>query len=154
MRGVAFSLAVLTSILFLACTHEGKMGAADRRMSGSLGVRAAAAAPDPAGDEEPAPRYEEYSWEEPAPEVFATWRAFHDYYALLEIVDAYIDPFCNNASKADVLKYLGDTHDPEYPNAGPKMWVFSSVRRVPYGSYLVIRFDDNDAVKEVFWVSE
>ena len=92
----------------------------------------------------------------PSPEVFKKWHEEGNYYALLEIVDAYIDPFNFNhkATKADMLKYLGQKCDSEYPNAGPKMWVFPSSRRVPYGSYLVVYFDDHDNVKQIEWVSE
>jgi hypothetical protein len=92
----------------------------------------------------------------PAPEVFHKWNEHQDYYALLEIVDAYIDPFNHKATKADVLKYLGQGCDsPEgYPNAGPKTWVYFSSRRVPYGAILIIDFDDHDVVTEIGWVSE
>ena len=92
----------------------------------------------------------------PGPEVFRKWREGANYYALLEIVDVYIDPFNHKATKADVLKYLGpgcDTED-NYPQAGPRMWVYPSVRPVPYGSYLIIYFDEHDVVKEIGWASE
>lgn len=92
----------------------------------------------------------------PAPDVSRRWRERRDYYALLEIVDAYIDPFNHKAAKADVLKHLGrgcDTPD-SYPNAGPRIWVYPSSRRVPYGSYLVIEFDEDDMVKHIEWASE
>jgi hypothetical protein len=94
----------------------------------------------------------------PAPEVFRKWKEHHDYYALLEIVDAYIDPNLHEASKADVLKYLGhgiDTPD-DYPNAGPKLWVYESVRRRCDGldTYLLVEFDERDIVKTIFWGSE
>ena len=91
---------------------------------------------------------------DPSGEVFRKWKGDGDYYALLEIVDAYIDPFSHKATKADVLKYIGKKYDPDYPNAGPKMLIFPSSRRIGYGSYLVVYFDDYDNVREIGWVSE
>jgi len=93
---------------------------------------------------------------EPASEVFQRWEKSRSYYALLELVDAYIDPLSNKASKSDVEKYLGpgiDTPD-HHPNAGPNMWVYPSIRRVPHGSYLIIEFDDQGMVQRIGWVSE
>jgi hypothetical protein len=71
-------------------------------------------------------------------------------------VDRYIDPNSNRATKKDVLRYLGRGCDsPDgYPNAGPKLWVYTSIRRVPYGSYLYIDFDEKDMVKAIEWGSE
>lgn len=91
---------------------------------------------------------------DPSPDIFRRWQEERSYYALIEIVDAYIDPLNNEATKTDVLKYLGKTYDDGYPNAGAKMWVFPSSRRVPYGAYLIIYFDENDKVEEIGWVSE
>src|SRR5580704_11014454 len=69
------------------------------------------------------------------------WQKTGDYYALLKIVDAHIDPRYNgNVSEADVIKYLGDgSHDGDgYPGAGPNVWVYSSSRCIPEGSYLFV----------------
>jgi hypothetical protein len=85
------------------------------------------------------------------------WRATGDYDALLELVDAHIDPAWNGkVSKADVTRYLGEgIHDPDgYPNAGPDFWVYSSRRPVPVGSYLYIAFTGDGLVKAVSWGSE
>jgi len=92
----------------------------------------------------------------PAPEVFQRWARDHSYYALLEIVDAFIDPRSHHATKADVRKYLGKGYDDTgaYPNSGPNRWVYTSSRLVPYGSYLLIEFDDHQSVKAIDWVSE
>src|SRR5262249_30744815 len=93
----------------------------------------------------------------PGPEVIRRWKQNGDYYALLEIVDACIDPLSGKkVSKADVRKYLGHGCETRncYPGAGPKMWVYSSLRRVPYDSYLMIEFNDQDMVKNVGWASE
>ncbi len=92
----------------------------------------------------------------PSPEVFQRWTKDHSYYALLEIVDAYIDPRTHKATKADVRRYIGKGDDTKgyYPNSGPNLWVFPSSRRVPYGSYLIIEFDSHQKVKKVDWVSE
>lgn len=89
--------------------------------------------------------------------VERNWREHGSYYALLEIVDAHIDPFNHrNVSRADVRKYLGDGIDDRdgYPNAGPNFWVYPSSRRVPYGSYLLVYFDDSGHVEEIGWASE
>ena len=63
----------------------------------------------------------------PSPEVFHRWQETGSFYALFEIVDAYIDPFTHKATKTDVLKYLGSGCDATdcYPNAGPRLWVYS-----------------------------
>ncbi len=85
------------------------------------------------------------------------WRATGDYYALLELVDTRIDPAWNGkVSKADVVKYLGEgIQNPEgYPNAGPNLWVYSSRRPVPAGSYLYVAFTADGFVKAVSWGSE
>jgi hypothetical protein len=85
------------------------------------------------------------------------WRTTGDYYALLELVDAHIDPEWNGkVSKADVAKYLGEgIHDPDgYPNAGPNIRVYESTRAVQVGAYLFIRFTDDGFVKSVSWGSE
>ncbi len=86
--------------------------------------------------------------------VVRRWHDEGSYYALLEIVDAHIAT--GRTTKEHVRERLGQAADsPDgYPNAGPKMWVYSSSRRVPYGSYLVVRFDDRDVVEDVSWVSE
>lgn len=85
------------------------------------------------------------------------WREHRSYYALLEIVDEHIDPRAHhNVSKADVRKYLGQgIDDPDgYPNAGPDFWVYPSSRRVPYGHYLLVYFDNTGHVAEIGWASE
>ena len=90
-------------------------------------------------------------------DVYQAWREKDSYYALLEIVDAHIDPSVHpRVSKADVRKYLGPAVDsPDlYPNAGPDLWVYSSSRRVPFGSYLFVEFDKAGFVKEIIWGSE
>lgn len=92
----------------------------------------------------------------PDPEVFQRWTKDHNYYALLELVDAYIDPRMHQATKADVRRYLGNGYDDTgaYPNSGPNLWVYPSSRRVQFGSYLIIEFDSHQRVKTVDWVSE
>ena len=42
------------------------------------------------------------SFNDPSPEVFRRWQESRDYYALLEIVDAYIDPSVHKATKAEI----------------------------------------------------
>jgi len=89
--------------------------------------------------------------------VYRAWREKGSYYALLEIVDAHIDPSVHSrVSKADVRGYLGPGADsPDlYPNAGPDFWVYFSSRRVPFGSYLFVEFDKAGFVKEISWGSE
>ena len=86
------------------------------------------------------------------------WETSGDYYALLELVDTYIDPQWNGkVSKAEVIKWLGGEgahSEDEYPNAGPNFWVYSSTRPIPSGSYLFIEFGDDGFVKDVAWGSE
>lgn len=92
-----------------------------------------------------------------SPAVYDTWHKDGSYYALLEIVEAHIDPDnYNKATKEDVRKHLGKPiDDPDgYPNAGPDCWVYTSNRRGPGGSYLIIDFDSQGKVKAVDWVSE
>jgi|GEM_PF-4482398 len=103
---------------------------------------------------------------DPVPEsTYKAWQDHRSYYALLEIVDAHIDPCggyespCGEprsyrATKAEVRRLLGDSIDKDYPHAGPDTWVYSSDRHVPLGSYLVIEFDKQGLVKEIGWVSE
>ena len=91
------------------------------------------------------------------PAVYDAWHKGRSYYALLQIVDAHIDPDnYNTATKEDVRKHLGEPiDDPElYPNAGPDYWVYISSRRGPNGSYLIIEFDSQGKVKGIDWVSE
>ena len=95
-----------------------------------------------------------HPWEA-SPRAYREWQETGSYYALLEIVDAHIDPFNKkNVTRQQVLHHLGTRYNPDYPGAGPKMLVYPSSRKVPYGSYLIISFDDSDCVKSIDWVSE
>ena len=91
-----------------------------------------------------------------SPEVMEAWRKHQSYYALIEIIDTYINPWCNPATKADVRKYLGpgDEGPHGYPGASVDCWVYTSSRKVPYGSYCLITFGKDGKVKDIEWASE
>ena len=91
-----------------------------------------------------------------APEVFKAWRTTQSYYALSEIVDAYIDPRTREVTKLDVERLLGPgDDDPEgYPNAGPRLWVYYSSRRGMNAYILLVAFDEKDRVTHINWAAE
>jgi len=41
-----------------------------------------------------------------------------------------------------------------YPGVGKHLWVYFSRRKEPYGSILLVEFDQHDRVSDFFWVSE
>ena len=94
--------------------------------------------------------------EDPVPQTTSlAWRKHQSYYALLEIIDAHLDPNYHEATKADVKTFLGEgIDDGLYPNSGPDMWVYTSTRHVPHGTYLLISFDKHGVVKEIDWADE
>jgi hypothetical protein len=89
-------------------------------------------------------------------DVMEAWRKHMSYYALVEIIDTYVNPWCNPATKEEVREYLGqgDEGPDGYPGAGPDCWVYTSVRKVPYGSYCIIHFGKDGKVDNIEWVSE
>ena len=90
-------------------------------------------------------------------EVLARWLKDNSYYALVEIVDAYIDPQYSSAvSKARVRELLGPGMDrrEDYPGASENRWIYPSSRHVPYGSYLIIEFNEAGNVRFLEWASE
>lgn len=86
--------------------------------------------------------------------VLKSWHSERSYYALVEIVDAYIDPSFHQATKQRVEELLGNRRDDGHPGASPDCWIYSSSRRVPHGSYLCIYFDERDVVRKIDWISE
>jgi hypothetical protein len=86
--------------------------------------------------------------------VLESWRSERSYYALVEIVDAYIDPSVHRATKQQVEELLGSQRDDGHPGASPDCWIYSSSRRIPRGSYLCIYFDDRGLVRQIEWISE
>ncbi|HEX5000635.1 MAG TPA: hypothetical protein VFY29_20595 [Terriglobia bacterium] len=103
--------------------------------------------------------------EDPVPEsTYMRWRERRSYYAILEILDAHINPCpdespcrtlpARRATKADVARLLGSDRDDGYPNAGPDMWVYPSDRRIGVGHYLMITFDRQGMVDGVGSASE
>jgi len=87
-----------------------------------------------------------------SPSVWQRWQQDRSYYALVEIIDVKINPWANPATKTKVLELLGPSI--EHPGTSDDVWVYPSVREVPYGSYALIRFDDKDKVKAIEWLSE
>jgi hypothetical protein len=87
--------------------------------------------------------------------VFIAWRENRSYYALLEILDAYIDPSFHKATKSDVIKYIGEGSDIDiFGKKNEIQWYYTSHRR-PNGSVrLIITFNDDDIVTDIQWASE
>ena len=91
-----------------------------------------------------------------SPEVMEAWHLHRSYYALVEILDTCINPWCNPATKDQVRKILGPGGEgPDaYPGLDSNTWVYTSSRKVPYGSYCFITFGEDDKVKSIDWASE
>ena len=91
-----------------------------------------------------------------SPDVMQAWHEHRSYYALIEILDTHINPWGKPATKAQVRDILGPGGEgPDaYPGLGPNTWVYTSSRKVPYGSYCFITFGDDGKVKEIDWASE
>lgn len=92
-----------------------------------------------------------------SPEVMRAWREHQSYYALIEILDTHIMTPSHSATKEEVLKYLGPGEDdPEegHPNSGPNVWIYPSNRKIPYGSYCMIFFDEEGKVSGIGWCDE
>ena len=101
--------------------------------------------------------YETGEWKHSvSPDVMEAWRHHRSYYALIEILDTCINPWCNPATKTRVREILGPGGEgPDaYPGLGSNTWVYTSSRRVPYGSYCFITFGADDKVKSIDWASE
>jgi len=90
------------------------------------------------------------------PAASRAWASSQSYYALLEILDAHLDPWTDAADRATVRRFLGAPIDsPDgYPNAGPNLWVYPSSRRVPWAHILLVDFDADGRVLSLDWVSE
>lgn len=91
-----------------------------------------------------------------SPEVMAAWKQHRSYYALVEILDSLINPWCNPATKDEVRKILGPPGEGQdaYPGLAANTWLYTSARKVPYGSYCFITFGEDDKVKSIEWASE
>jgi hypothetical protein len=96
-------------------------------------------------------------------EVLHAWTQYRSYYALIEILDTYLNPEnITEATKEEVREYLGEPGryfvDPNFgePAFEGNSWMYSSRRRVPIGSYLLIGFDDDGTTnpEKIYWVSE
>ena len=86
--------------------------------------------------------------------VLQSWAEQRSYYALVEIVDAFIDPTVHRATKQQVEELLGGQRDDGHPGASSDCWIYSSRRHVPRESCLCIYFDERSVVKKVDWISE
>ena len=88
--------------------------------------------------------------------VLEEWRTHGSYYALLEIVEARIEPALGKIRREQVVELLGERRlDRGYPSPQRiNVLVWSSSRLVPRGSYLVVRFNSENVATEVDWVSE
>ena len=64
-----------------------------------------------------------------------------------------IEPEIGRIRRRDIQELLGKG-DPDYPNSQGKLLAYGGDRQIPYGSHLLIHFDDNDVVDTVDWVSE
>lgn len=91
-----------------------------------------------------------------SPDVTDAWHRHRSYYALVEILDTCINPWCNPATKAQVREILGPGgQGPDaYPGLGSNTWLYTSSRKVPYGSYCFITFGEDNKVKAIDWASE
>ena len=91
-----------------------------------------------------------------SPDVIEAWRRHRSYYAFVEILDTRINPWCNPATKTRVREILGPGGEGSdaYPGLGSNTWVYTSSRKVPYGSYCFITFGEDDKVKSIDWASE
>jgi len=81
------------------------------------------------------------------------FRESNSYYALLELSEGIIEPEIGRIRRRDIQELLGKG-DPDYPNSQGKLLAYGGDRQIPYGSHLLIHFDDNDVVDTVDWVSE
>ncbi len=89
-------------------------------------------------------------------DVLEAWDKYHSYYALSEIIDTYINPWCNPATKQQVRHWLGQGDEGQYGHTGggPDCWIYTSHRKVPYGSYCIIEFGKDGKVSNISWKDE
>lgn len=92
------------------------------------------------------------------------YRMHGEYKDLKEVVEARFVK--GKTTREDVRRWLGKGGDNGaevggqpganyvYPGVGTHRWVYFSRREEPYGSILLVDFDQNDRVSEVTWVSE
>ena len=82
------------------------------------------------------------------------WRETGSYYALLELVDEHLERAPEGTlTRSRVREILGAPGQyPGSPESGT--WCYAGSRRVPWGHYLLIRFDPDGTVGGFEWVSE
>ena len=94
--------------------------------------------------------------------VLRAWRERRSYYALVEIVDARLDPLTREATREDVRSALGEPlgaerwhpRDAREPPDRWDRWLYPSNRHVPYGSTLLVCFDADGRVADLGWTNE
>ena len=90
------------------------------------------------------------------PAASRAWARSQSYYALLELLDAHLDPRDHTVNRTTVRRFLGVPIDsPDgYPNAGPDLWVYPASRRVGWEHILLVSFGANGRVRSLDWASE
>jgi len=88
-----------------------------------------------------------------SPEVMEAWKKYRSYYALVEILDTYVDPENHNLKKEDVVKLLGRP-DPYPFDKERNFFCYSSQRKVSKPDYAIIQFDISGHVEQIEWVGE
>jgi hypothetical protein len=88
--------------------------------------------------------------------VLDDWRKHGSYYALLEIVEARIEPALGKIRMEQVIDLLGTRRvELDYPNSRrDNFLVWSSSRLIPQGSCLIVRFSPDGIAQSIDWVSE
>ena len=78
------------------------------------------------------------------------WFRERSYYALVELVDTQLELQPRDATF--VRQLLGDPSDDW--RTSELCWLYASSRAVPWGSYLLIHFDEDGNVTSLEWASE
>ena len=89
------------------------------------------------------------------PPVYRAWQTKQSYYALVEIIDAHLDPSFHRVSKADVERFLGSPNWGTVNQDTNRVWAYQGLgRHIPQQDKALFNFDTNGALTTIEWVSE
>lgn len=90
-----------------------------------------------------------------APDVSRRWHDQRSYYALVEIIDAHLDPQFHRVSKQEVLTNLGTPNWGTINQDTNLVWAYQgSGRHIPQGDKVLFNFDTNGVLTSLDWISE
>jgi hypothetical protein len=88
-------------------------------------------------------------------DIYRRWQGQRSYYALIEIIDAHLTPGANQVSKRAVLKFLGPPNWGTINQDTNRVWAYQGLgRHIPQQNKALFRFDTNDILTGVEWISE